>query len=597
MSHLCYVYIPEYKGIKNIEIVVDPNYSCHFDKEKKKLDVKKTEVIPEGFWGRGIHSIAAIVGDNGVGKSTAVEYILHAVVEGVNYKDINGILVYEEGGQLSVYSKENIQLPEGIRKVSSPKDITYLYYSGHFNPGSSLNNLRLGELSGGYNISDGYLLVKDIQNYSNKDHVHNGASFSEHLGQYNAQNNIRICTMLADKNLFDRIKGYCQPKYLIISPNKSGAYAIKEYNRIRSMYQEQKEQVPEIIFKHNDGHNRVLSTHIYNNFLNILFNESHYDINTDILNCLTGWQTYLEASKPVLVQFKKFVKEKVDDKALAFKLERLCYALTEVDKLATFQSRIFGNGFYSLSVKEEYDKIATLCNILEQSNYLVAQYFDILYAQDLNTDTLLSSGEQKMLDLFSRLYYTIQKDCQKFCNLNAPALLILDEAEHAFHPDWQRHFIDLLISFLQQLLVAPGLKFQILITTHSPMLLSDIPCNCITFLKKVNNEIKNVTPKMSGTFAANVFDLYKNSFFLESGMIGEFATQKLKSIMKRIEEFDYSKEEYDEKANLMKEINLIGDVRVKEYILWKLSERGERDEILSFYKSRIRELEEGGKGE
>lgn len=113
-THLCFVYIPKYKGITDIEIVVDPHYVCHYDKQTKYLSIEKNHRIPDGFWGDGIHSVAAIVGNNGVGKSTAVEYILKAIVEGEDSRGIDGVIVYERGEELYVYSKDAIVLPSGI---------------------------------------------------------------------------------------------------------------------------------------------------------------------------------------------------------------------------------------------------------------------------------------------------------------------------------------------------------------------------------------------------------------------------------------------------------------------------------------------------
>ena len=54
MRLLSYVYIPEYKGIKDIEIVVDPHYHCHYDHMNKNMSIEKMDRIPEHFWGRGV---------------------------------------------------------------------------------------------------------------------------------------------------------------------------------------------------------------------------------------------------------------------------------------------------------------------------------------------------------------------------------------------------------------------------------------------------------------------------------------------------------------------------------------------------------------
>ncbi len=580
MYHLCYVYIPEYKGIKDIEIVVDPHYHCHYDRKNKNLSIEKTDRIPDHFWGRGIHSLAAIVGDNGVGKSTAVEFILQAVVDGYNDSQIDAILVYEQETVVYVYSQKEIQIPENVKRLSRPGKICCLYYSGHFIPGLSLYNLRCGELAGNYNMSDGFLLMKDVQNYSNKDYLHSNLTFGEHLSQYNAQNNIRICEMLANPSLYERIKDFCIPKYILFSLNLNGIYALKEYDN--------QDVIPKNTLKHKDKKENLLTSLIYNNFLNILFNASHRDIDENILESLRQWLGFFTGERSVLEQFEEFIRTQVADFSLIRRLTGLHEALTKLDLIAQYQPQITGVGYYFLEIAQNHDKITELVDMMESSGYITAQYFDIYYAQDLYSDTVLSSGEQKLLDLFSRLYAAIQKDREKFSNLQSPALLILDEAEHAFHPEWQRKYIHLLLSFLKEMMVVPGLKFQVLLTTHSPILLSDIPSDCITFLKKENDTTKNVIPENRGTFAANVFELYRNSFFLNEGMIGKFAAEKLNWIENRIREGGSL--DRDNYLNLLKEINLIGDYRIKDYFMSLMPDKRSNDER-AFLLDRLRYLE------
>lgn len=580
MYHLCYVYIPEYKGIKDIEIVVDPHYHCHFDRKYKNLSIEKTDRIPDYFWGIGIHSLAAIVGDNGVGKSTAVEFILHAVVDGYNDNVIDAILVYEQEAAVYVYSQQEIQIPENVKRLSRPGKICCLYYSGHFIPNLSHYNLRCGELAGNYNISDGFLLMKDVQNYSSKDYLHSGLSFVEHLSQYNAQNNLRICEMLANPSLYKRIKDFCVPKYILFTLNLNGIYAQKEYIK--------QDIIPGNTLKHKEKKEQLLTCLIYNNFLNIFFNAPRRDVDEDILELLRQWQDFFTGERHVLEQFEEFIKTEVADFTLARRLTGLHAALSKLDMVAQYQWQFRGVGYYYLEIVENYDIIKELVDVMGSSGYITAQYFDIYYAQDLSTDTVLSSGEQKLLDLFSRLYAAIQKDREKFSNLQSPALLILDEAEHAFHPEWQRKYIHLLLSFLKEMMVVPGLKFQVLLTTHSPILLSDIPSDCITFLKKENGVTENVIPENSGTFAANVFELYRNSFFLNEGMIGEFAAEKLKELENRMPEAKFlDKEAY---RNLLQEINLIGDYRIKDYFVSLLPDKRSKEER-AFLLERLQYLE------
>ena len=91
-------------------------------------------------------------------------------------------------------------------------------------------------------------------------------------------------------------------------------------------------------------------------------------------------------------------------------------------------------------------------------------------------------------------------------------------------------------------------SFNILITTHSPFLLSDIPQSNVLYLE--NGSVASKV-KMQNPFAANVNDILYQSFFLNNGFMGEFAKQK---IMKLIS----NKDKYD-KLKARELIDLIGE--------------------------------------
>ena len=67
---------------------------------------------------------------------------------------------------------------------------------------------------------------------------------------------------------------------------------------------------------------------------------------------------------------------------------------------------------------------------------------------------------------------------------------------------------------------------QIIITTHSPIFLSDIYKENIIFLATENNEELN-EKTIEKTFGQNIYTLFKNSFFLQDVM-GEYAYNTIK---------------------------------------------------------------------
>lgn len=161
-------------------------------------------------------------------------------------------------------------------------------------------------------------------------------------------------------------------------------------------------------------------------------------------------------------------------------------------------------------------------------------YYDVEYYKNDVNNTLtidkLSSGEKQMLFLVSSAIEHLTNlssiplddtNMVPYKNVN----LVFDEAELYFHPEYQRTFITRLVSILSSGIVNTDRikSINILMVTHSPYLLSDIPSGNVLFLGD------NKDARDSRTFAANIYDLLKGGFFMDSG-IGAFAAKKIKKI-------------------------------------------------------------------
>ena len=162
----------------------------------------------------------------------------------------------------------------------------------------------------------------------------------------------------------------------------------------------------------------------------------------------------------------------------------------------------------------------------------------------------------------------------KYENIN----VILDEVEMYYHPEYQRLFIDKLLTLIGGLkLDKKKIKsINICIVTHSPFILSDIQKKNILFLKEgkvTNDEVK------TETFGANLYDLMLNGFFLDN-TFGEFATKKMEKIIKRLNDVDehdkpIGKQEFEQIDN---EINIIGDPFYKQELKRMLIEKTDNNE-------------------
>lgn len=195
------------------------------------------------------------------------------------------------------------------------------------------------------------------------------------------------------------------------------------------------------------------------------------------------------------------------------------------------------------------------------------------------TDRSMSSGENALLNFFSKLNNFIQNNLikeSKILSEKENYILLLDEADLGFHPVWKKKYVDAILKtipfFFEPLEVKPEL--QIVITTHDPLTLSDLPINNVVFLQKDNQHCsvitENDTRKIQRTFGANITDLLAHSFFVDEGLIGDFSKMKIKEVIEWInksQSFSNEKKSSEkfksELEHYKKVVNLIDEKVVK----------------------------------
>lgn len=195
------------------------------------------------------------------------------------------------------------------------------------------------------------------------------------------------------------------------------------------------------------------------------------------------------------------------------------------------------------------------------------------------TNRNMSSGENALLNFFSKLYSFIQDNLteeSKSLPDKKNYVLLLDEADLGFHPIWKKRYVDAILKtipyFFESLEVNPNI--QIIITTHDPLTLSDLPINNVVFLQKDNGYCSVISDndknKIQKTFGANITDLLSHSFFVENGLIGDFSKSKIKEVINWINESknlspkNKSTRSFQEKLDYNKRVvNLIDEKVVK----------------------------------
>lgn len=197
-----------------------------------------------------------------------------------------------------------------------------------------------------------------------------------------------------------------------------------------------------------------------------------------------------------------------------------------------------------------------------------------------------ASGEEALLKLYSRIYWVF---CSQEQRKNI--ILLIDEIDLYMHPKWQRVLINRLVNDIGKI-VGEESKIQIIFTTHSPIILSDIPKANILFLKNEqgkcvveNNEIHKET------FGNNVHTLFLDSFFLdEEGTIGEYAERKINEVIQLLRKGDIPK---DAEQGIKEVIKCVGDplINKKLMLLYKEVIKGEFDEKILKNKTEINTID------
>lgn len=169
----------------------------------------------------------------------------------------------------------------------------------------------------------------------------------------------------------------------------------------------------------------------------------------------------------------------------------------------------------------------------------------------------LSSGERQFLFMMSSIIYHVMNIKSVSTSRVAYRYLsiVLDEVEMCFHPEYQRTFIYNLLNTIERLHLNTYCSFNIIITTHSPFLLSDIPQSNVLYLE--NGEVVDKS-KMRNPFAANVNDILYQSFFLCNGFMGEFAKQKIIKMVNMVNNNKFDKQ------NALDLVDLVGEPILKE---------------------------------
>lgn len=626
---LRFIWIEDYKNIEKIGFNFNNSLNEEFQFDNGNLIISsKDNITPENFYKANFSSVTAIVGKNGSGKTNLTEFInygLAHIKKGLyTYFKLSGFFVVDN---LIFIQKEidinNIQELESkgfkiLKYNNVPLDLNvnqevrwdymemnkYIYYSPTF-------DLRMVKVSDNlFNISTTNLIYNDL--YKSEKLLRKIRDISP-LESHESMENLRMSDFLLNFKSIQRYIEFLPEKIQITLDHEEKNYFLRpgydggesnslmdnQIENFKKYIVEGSELKPYIIEKDSNYTLYRLSLDSYKKMYNQLFFLNVFQVLV-YNNCIVSEEIMryfiFDNSKdniPEVMGFEKvfsllstvdnFVKELLnagDFDGLDIKIDSSSFILNE--RFVKF-CQFFG------VINVPLDRNIRLINRTRKSIKKLLDDKEILSYCPMSE---FSSGQRQLLSIYSRFYWTkkqiILEEKREGGIFSKSLIIFIDEGEVALHPEWQRKFFNKISTFLSELF--SDRTIQLILTTHSPFVLSDIPKNDVLFLNTIDALSDSTLSKRDNTFGANIYSLLADSFFMDS-TIGEFAEEKVKWVLKMLKEDQgcQTEELLDEMKFI---INSIGEPLIQEQLSYLFNKKfNKKDDELRVLRKRIIELE------
>ena len=198
-----------------------------------------------------------------------------------------------------------------------------------------------------------------------------------------------------------------------------------------------------------------------------------------------------------------------------------------------------------------YKKFVSLHVFFNQYSYLG---FNILEFDSF----CMSAGETNFIRLFSNALTS-----QQFNEDIRDYIFLIDEIEMGMHLEWSRKLINNFVEFLKRERRRADVNLQLIFTTHSPYMLSDIKPGNVIMLEKNQETGYSEGKVLQPTFAKNIQEIMKEN--LIDNIYGDFALAKINSMIDRLN--GEEKQEGNEDEKLLREIHLISEPILRNKLL------------------------------
>ena len=508
-------------------------YKVSFDFETSELKIDKNPDYIENFYGESIYNISPIVGINGTGKTTVLNKISdYSPDKSEQDPDNQYFFLFELGKQ-----EDKVRF-----KVSS----------------NNLSVATLQECWGQtfYRNQDGSFdcdseFYDDTKNilYVNLQSKGGGTiRYETTLNQEGLAMFIHSYLWLSDRKIISSVLS-CS---LDISP-----YGLKDYTNsiprgIKAIGFLIYKSIHNIFYEEDEFIKKLLSESLLSKCEKYL-KEDVSDYENYGFNLLLEIVKELDKNE-VKAETRKIRKEYVESIISIVKVFRkFRYVSTKIEDDSEYillkYSKMNRNLFKELNEK--------LTNYVISKERLNKTYYYPLIVDTPNYH--MSTGEGNLIEIFSQLYTYLYMHEES----SGDIILLVDELESGMHLEWSRRLIKILIDNLSEIFEdeGKGRKIQLIFTTHSPYMLSDIKPGNVIMIEKNQATGYSEGKVLQNTFAKNIQEIMKDN--LIDNIYGDFALAKIDSMISILNgEVQEGNEE-----ELLKEIHLISEPILRNKLL------------------------------
>ena len=566
--------------------------------------VKKDASVLTNFLSNKIKSINLIVGKNGCGKTTLFDLLGLMLddrydVFNLDYKD-------ERSGWFALYKcgSTNEFYVEGfnckllfLENYIGNEEIKQMY-SIHFTYDFITNNIKEISFSGSYEHHDCPFVFynQEIRNSSlflqTNPKIIDRDDYSHLINRKYIKNGKLTHLYYLATNNYDFFKEIENESLAIVIRIKNESYYEDEGNfDLLFNSKVNNDEYLKLEIKDRYRYN-LLKTEIYDIYHNVIKkNKEKYDKYLMELKNLEQFDTIINKVNLICKITCKYL-DTINGLGVSFGyyefLDEICNKINQLtDKYINYSYLIEKSNIFSkinevceikINLNDQFDQnVFNLLELYEMGNNGPSLLGDFKKVFKVHLNNNISEGELQLINTYSGIYYALTNGYKN----QKSAIILLDEPDKSFHPMWISSFIDNLVKLVES--IDNDMKYQFIISTHSPFMLSDVPKDCITCIDIVDHQ--RIISKAKKSFASNYYDIIKDTFFLEDS-VGMFAKRKINEMIEVINNIDNNiNEEKIKRINEM--ISVIDDNYLKNILHSELNKK-----ISNFNQKMALELEQ-----